>query len=401
MSEPANKTGAVAMPFRADRLDALMDAAGLDVLLVTSKHNIQYLTGGYRFYFMEYLDAIGTSRYLPALVYFKGNPDGAFYVGNRNEIDAIAAFNETASVPFWVAERALDCWGTRDAMEHVASRLKRAGKRPLRAGAELGFLPADALQFLKSAVPDCTVIDALVPLERLRAIKTPAELDLLRTASKLVVDSMLAAVAGLRPGVTTREIADRVRLEEQKRGLIFEYCLTTPGPSLKRAPSGATWDRGQPLSLDSGGNYRGYIGDLARMAVLGEPDAELVDLLAEIDTVQQAARRAMIIGYPCGDVHAAGMEARSRSPHGNHMDYLVHGMGLINHEAPRITSGGPIGYEPADNQTPLEAGMVVSIETTIRHPRRGFIKLEDTVAMTTNGPEGFGDHGRGWNIVAA
>ena len=41
--------------------------------------------------------------------------------------------------------------------------------------------------------------------------------------------------------------------------------------------------------------------------------------------------------------------------------------------------------------------MVLSIETTLLHPRRGFIKLEDTVAVTEQGCEGFGDRGRGWN----
>jgi Xaa-Pro dipeptidase len=50
---------------------------------------------------------------------------------------------------------------------------------------------------------------------------------------------------------------------------------------------------------------------------------------------------------------------------------------------------------------PLEKGMVLSIETTILHPRRGFIKLEDTVAVTEGGCEGFGDRGRGWNRCGA
>ena len=35
------------------------------------------------------------------------------------------------------------------------------------------------------------------------------------------------------------------------------------------------------MSIDSGGNYHGYIGDICRMAIQGEPDApELNDLLA-------------------------------------------------------------------------------------------------------------------------
>ena len=40
-----------AIPFDADRLDRLMDDAGIDVLVVTSKHNVQYLLGGHRAFF--------------------------------------------------------------------------------------------------------------------------------------------------------------------------------------------------------------------------------------------------------------------------------------------------------------------------------------------------------------
>ena len=72
-------------------------------------------------------------------------------------------------------------------------------------------------------------------------------------------------------------------------------------------------------------------------------------------------------------------------------------MGLISHEAPRLTGRGPVPYPAYDADLPLETGMVISIETTILHPRRGYIKLEDTVAVTETGSEGFGDGGRGWN----
>ncbi len=41
--------------------------------------------------------------------------------------------------------------------------------------------------------------------------------------------------------------------------------------------------------------------------------------------------------------------------------------------------------------------MVLSVETTMHHPRRGFVKLEDTVAVTADGFEMFGEAGRGWN----
>jgi Xaa-Pro aminopeptidase len=42
---------------------------------------------------------------------------------------------------------------------------------------------------------------------------------------------------------------------------------------------------------------------------------------------------------------------------------------------------------------------VVSVETTLKHPTRGFIKLEDTVVVTETGHEIYGEGGRGWNIA--
>jgi Xaa-Pro aminopeptidase len=73
-------------------------------------------------------------------------------------------------------------------------------------------------------------------------------------------------------------------------------------------------------------------------------------------------------------------------------------MGLVSHEAPRLTAKGPAPYEDTDAHLPLEPGMVVSIETTMKHPKRGFIKLEDRVVVTADGYEIFGEGGRGWNL---
>ena len=140
-------------------------------------------------------------------------------------------------------------------------------------------------------LPGVTFLEAHFPLERLRARKTREELDLLRTASDLVVDSMLAVIASHGPGATKLELVEALRREEVNRGLTFEYCLLTAGTSLNRAPSDKVWGEGDILSLDSGGNYKGYIGDLCRMAIQGEPDGELEDLLGEVDAIQMAARK--------------------------------------------------------------------------------------------------------------
>ena len=240
-------------------------------------------------------------------------------------------------------------------------------------------------------------VEAQLPLERLRAVKTTQELESLRIASDLVVDSMLAVIAAHGPGASKLELAEALRREEVNRGLTFEYCLITAGTSFNRAPSDQIWLEGEILSLDSGGNYKGYIGDLCRMAILGEPDAELVDLLGGIDEIQMAARKPIRHGARGGDIYAATDDLVRRSGYGNSLEFVAHGMGLISHEAPRLTASGPIPYAAYDADLPLQEGMVLSIETTLCHPRRGFIKLEDTVAVTQAGCEGFGDRGRGWN----
>jgi Xaa-Pro aminopeptidase len=381
---------APSIPFDAARLDALLDEAGIDALAVSSKHNIQYLFGGYRFFFFDHFDATGVSRYLPLLIYVRGRPDQSAYVGNAMES------YERELGKFWVPTVAA-ARGSLDAAQAAADHLKKLGPQVRRIGVERAFLPADAEELLRRALHNCEFVEAHLPLERLRARKTPIELDYLRKASELVVDSMLAVIAAHGPGATKLELTEALRREEVNRGLTFEYCLITAGTSLNRAPSEQVWGAGDILSLDSGGNYKGYIGDLCRMAIQGEPDAELEDLLAEVDAIQMAARKPIRAGALGREIYASASPLVEKSARGNSIEFVAHGMGLITHEAPRLSGRAPFPYPAYDADRPLEAGMVVSIETTLHHPRRGFIKLEDTVAVTQAGFEAFGDYGRGWN----
>jgi Xaa-Pro aminopeptidase len=376
-------------PFDTARLDRLMDEAGLDVLVATSKHNVQYLLGGHRSFFFDNMDAIGISRYLPVFVYPKGAPEKAGYFGHGMET------YQTQITPFWVSEVSTKSGGSVDAMQRAADYVR--GLKPKRIGVELAFIPADAAATLRKAIPDAELKDALFALERLRAKKTPEELEKLRIASELVIDSMRAVIHSHGAGATKAELSEALRREETSRGLVFDYCLVAAGASLNRAPSDQRWEKGDPLSLDSGGNYHGYIGDLARMAIVGEPDAEQEDLLAEIEATQQAAFKPIRAGVNGGEIYAAAEALLKKSKLHNHYEFLAHGMGLVSHEAPRLTNSGPVPYDAYDAQRPLEDGMVISVETTLLHPRRGFIKLEDTVAVTPTGYEIYGNRARGWN----
>ncbi|MBL6459437.1 aminopeptidase P family protein [Belnapia sp. T6] len=378
-------------PFDAARLDRLLEQAGIDVLLVTSKHNVQYLLGGHRSFFFDYMDALAQSRYLPVLIYPKGRPNDAVYIG------AVLEVWEKQLGRIWTPTVETATWGSTDAMKLALEHVKRiSGGSSWSVGIEAPFLPFDAARVLQSAVGD-RIVDATFALERLRLVKTRKELDLLRQSSDLVVESMGAVFDFCAPGMTKNDLVHRLRQEEVSRGLTFEYCLITAGTSHNRAPSDEKLKHGDVLSIDSGGNYHGYIGDLCRMGIVGEPDSELEDLLGTLEEIQMAARAPIKAGALGREIHAVGEPMVERSPHKPYLEFLAHGMGLVSHEGPRLTSRGVVPYEGYDADRPLEAGMVISIETTMKHPTRGYLKLEDTVAVTPDGWEGFGDSRRGWN----
>ncbi|MDB5622876.1 MAG: peptidase [Devosia sp.] len=380
-------------PFDTNRLDRLMEEANLDALLVTSKHSIQYLLGGYRFFFYDFMDAHGLSRYLPFFVYIKGKPLDSSYVGAPMER------YEKQLGSFWVSNLDLKNFKSPGFAAAAAEQLKRMNGGKGRIGIEVGFMPIDAYNVLTEQLPDAELVDGTFTLEILRALKTPEELELVRLASEKVVDAMLAVMSSHGPGTTKRELFEALRREETNRGVKFEYALTNMGVAFNRAPYDQVWQEGETLALDSGGNYKGYIGDLCRMAYPGTPDQELVDLLGQVEEVQQAARKGLRAGVRGGDIFEWANDALARCSAKDKMFFSAHGMGIVSHEAPWLMPNAVPTYPAYHRDKPLEAGMVVSIETELHHTGRGFIKLEDTVAIKQDGFEAYGDHGRGWNIA--
>ena len=239
-----------------------------------------------------------------------------------------------------------------------------------RIGIEYAFLPSSGLLSLQRRLPDANLLDALHVLERLRARKTAAELDDLRLASDRVVDAMLATLKQIGEGSTKNEIVRLIKEEEVSRGLNFEYCLIAMGSSFNRAPSDQRWQPGEPLSLDSGGNYAGYIGDVARMAVLGEPDAELVDLLGEIEEIQMQARSVVAPGVIGRTIYEAVSAPLKNSPN-NRISSLLrswngahyprgaasheHGSGSLRSDRCGSSAGGGHGHLDRNDAAASEA----------------------------------------------
>src|SRR5882757_1715527 len=115
-----------AIPFDTGRLDRLMDDAGIDVLLATSKHNVHYLLGGHRAFFFDYMDAMGVSRYLPLVIYAKGAPDKAAFFGHRLENF------QRENNPFWTPVQQCNSSGSLDTMAKAIDHIKKSGIKSKR-----------------------------------------------------------------------------------------------------------------------------------------------------------------------------------------------------------------------------------------------------------------------------
>ena len=378
-------------PFDSAKLDALMDQAGVDLVLASSRHNVRYLLGDYSTFFAHF-DAIGVERYLPLLGYPRGRPDLAFLVDS-----ALDRWRHEHS-PSWVGNVRHGGVSATLAIDAARALVGELDLRPRTVAVEPWFLPEAAARSLEAALAPAAFVDGSALLEELRAVKRPDELALLRAGSERVVEAMAATVQGVGRAATTRDVIEFLHAEEIRRGLAFEYCLIATGASLNRDASDAVWEPGAVLSLDSGGCLEGYIADLCRMAVHDAPTQEQQQLHAEVLAIQVAAESAVRAGATGEEVYASAAEAQAKQPHRDAIVFVAHGVGLISHEAPRFTDSGPIPYAATHRHRPLEAGMVLSIETELKHPTCGFIKLEDTLAVTAGGCDRYGEH-REWLVA--
>ena len=140
------------IPFDTALLDRLMDEAGIDVLLVTSKHNVQYLLGGHRAFFFDYMDAFGTSRYLPVLVYPKGAPEKAAYIGHGMES------YQHQMKPLWMPDfvrRSASARSTR--WKKAARTIKKTGVKANKIGVEFRVSAARRSECAARRLPNATL----------------------------------------------------------------------------------------------------------------------------------------------------------------------------------------------------------------------------------------------------
>jgi Xaa-Pro dipeptidase len=372
-------------PFDTNKLMALMEKFEFDLLLVSTRHNTRYLTGGY-YYPLYMWDAHARrTQYLSFLGIPRGGLGESFFVGRPGETEVMR------EAEVWIPQ----CYeGERIASLSAAAALvdvlKQRNLAAQRIALELPSLPADVFEMLKSRLPQAEFFDAVPMMDKLRAVKRPEEIERIREGTKNNQEALAAVLTSGRDGATTAEIAHRVAAEFGKRGLHFLYALVCAGPSFFRAPSEKRlWRRDRILHIDAGGMTGGYIVELCRMGCLGKPSGLAEDLLQGCRDLENAVLGTLRPGVKAAAVQRRGDGFLKGYPLGEYGKFVAHGIGLVHHEDPVVDT---------NSSDQLEEGNVLSIEMEFRTPEVGHVKIEDMVLITKTGNEVLSPEGNDWFI---
>jgi Xaa-Pro aminopeptidase len=135
--------------------------------------------------------------------------------------------------------------------------------------------------------------------------------------------------------------------------------------------------KGDPVTMDFGGEWEGYYSDMTISGAVGEHIPWLEDLIGILRRAQEEAIRAIAPGVPAREVDARARSVIASFLYGDFFPHsLGHGVGLMIHEFPSLGS---------QSEDILSAGMVVTVEPGIYIPGKGGARVEEMVLVTEEG----------------
>ncbi len=261
----------------------------------------------------------------------------------------------------------------------------RSGTPCHRAGiAGLDLMPARIYHAIETGLKGAEIIDAEALTAGLRGIKSPAEQAVIRYAYGLARAGIEAAAAVARPGISEREVAAAAEHAMRTRGSegMGIDTIVASGPNARPILARAGLRRIEPddvLLLTIAPRYEGYHAALGWPLLFGDPGMEVRRALAAAAAAQRAGMAAMHPGRPGGEVEGAARAVIELAGLGRHFLYSgVHSIGVIEFEPPIF---GP------SSRTPLEAGMVLSIDVPLFHAPWGGLRIEHGYLVTEAGVE--------------
>jgi len=350
------------------KLRGAMEERGLDALIPMSPENLAYASGA-----APPSQRTVRSRLAAAVIPAEGETEvvtvklEAPLVREQSRLDRVTAYEEFVDDP----------------VEVIAASLSSFGLADGRIGVETTYLSFADYQKLAVALPAAELHAADGLWEQLRMLKTPDEIEAIRSigqAAERITDECLATVG---PGATERDLGNLIAERYAEAGgdqlTMLVVASGERSAHLNAPPTSRILERGDIIRTDVIGTAGHYYSDVARTAVVGEPTAEQRRVYDLLRSVHERCIEALRPGALTSDIYriyADAMDAAGLPAY----HFVGHGLGVTLHEEPFVNALGA---------TRLEQGMVLCIEPLTYIEGAFGMQVEDELLVTADGCEPF------------
>jgi Xaa-Pro dipeptidase len=276
-----------------------------------------------------------------------------------------------------------------EGVSEVAAAIKALPRGFGRVGIEMGpesrigMTLADMLRLIEALKPieidDCSQL-----CRRLRMIKSPAEIDYIRTACAIASDAFDRMPGFVMPGRTEKDVAGRFMA-----AMIAGGASKVPFLAMGSGPGGYSTiilragnrrlQEGDIFAIDTGADVCGYFCDFDRNYAIGEPADDVAAVYRALQRATDAGIGAARPGHRASDlfhaqyraIEAEGIRPAVQGRYG-------HGLGMTLTEWPS---------NAAHDDTLLQPGMVMTIEPGIAYGDGKVMVHEENLVITEDGCE--------------
>ena len=352
---------------------AAMSEAGLDALVSISPENFAYVTG-----FLSPTQPLMRWRHAMAVV--TAERRAALVVVDMEASTIRAKAPAGTEIAVWREFKV-------DAMSVLADLLRRHGLGSARIGIEMDYLPAGDFANLRQLLPQASFTAAQAMLARLREIKTPEEIEILRRLSRIADKAITEAYRCVRAGSTEMELAAALTRGIYEQGAeYFKLMIVATGersvfPNV--GPTARVLKHGDVCRVEIFPMIGGYHAGVCRTAAVGAAPAQAERIWANLTACKHMLLDAIKPGASTRGIYeryVAKLGELGLPP----ISFIGHGIGLGLHEDPYL---GPT------EDRPLESAMVLGIEPLMYETGFGFgMQNKDMVLVTADGCELLSDY---------
>ena len=332
---------------------------GLDSIVVTNPSNLHYLSG----YSNE-----------EAIIYYENSR--AWYITDSRYSEEVSNCLKQGK-DYNGGMEVYECGGD------YFNGVQALSKKGLTVGFE-STMPFASYMRLKSATQFKSALDINAYLTKLREVKTPEEMALIKKAASISDYALDKIMSEVKVGMTEAEVQAKLEyymISSGARSTSFQTIVAfgAGGSQPHHHTGSAVYKEGELVTIDCGADFLGYKSDITRTfapSVVDERKIKLYNIVAEANALGISLVKA---GAVTGDIDNAVREYLKGYDLDKYFTHsLGHGVGLDIHEAP---------YLRRANDYVLKSGNIVTIEPGIYIPGELGIRVEDLLLVTDNGYE--------------